>query len=150
MEEVTREKKRLKNNKSPGINIPPAEMVKAGGNNDILPTTNHIMLNDEPIEIVKEFEYLGSLITNTDSSSEEIKRRLGIAKSSVIQYTKIWKYKIRTSTKLRLLRATAFSIATYDAESWTYTKADCRRTDAFEHWSYRRVLRVPWVKKINE
>ena len=38
-------------------------------------------------------------------------------------------------------------------ESWTIKKAECRRTDAFELWSWRRLLRVPWtameIKPVN-
>ena len=33
-------------------------------------------------------------------------------------------------------------------ESWTIKKAECRRTDAFELWCWRRVLRVPWTVRI--
>ena len=33
------------------------------------------------------------------------------------------------------------------AESWTIKKAECRRTDAFELWCWRRLLRVPWTAR---
>ena len=32
-------------------------------------------------------------------------------------------------------------------ESWTIKKAECRRTDAFELWCWRRLLRVPWTAR---
>ena len=35
----------------------------------------------------------------------------------------------------------------YGCESWTVKKAECRRIDAFELWSWRRLLRVPWTAK---
>ena len=39
----------------------------------------------------------------------------------------------------------------YGCESWTIKKAECRRTDAFELWRWRRLLRVPWTaRKSNE
>ena len=44
---------------------------------------------------------------------------------------------ITLPTKVRLVRA----------ESWTVKKADRRRTDAFELWYWRRVLRVPWTAR---
>ena len=37
----------------------------------------------------------------------------------------------------------------YGCESWTVKKAECRRIDAFELWCWRRLLRVPWTKKIS-
>ena len=39
----------------------------------------------------------------------------------------------------------------YGCESWTVKKAEHRRTDAFELWCWRRLLRVPWtVKRSNQ
>ena len=35
----------------------------------------------------------------------------------------------------------------YGCESWTIKKAECWRTDAFELWSWRRLLRVPWTAR---
>ena len=35
----------------------------------------------------------------------------------------------------------------YGCESWTIKKAECRRTDAFELWCWRRLLRVPWTAR---
>ena len=35
----------------------------------------------------------------------------------------------------------------YGCESWTVKKAERRRIDAFELWSWRRLLRVPWTAR---
>ena len=35
----------------------------------------------------------------------------------------------------------------YECESWTITKAECRRIDVFELWCWRRLLRVPWTAR---
>ena len=35
----------------------------------------------------------------------------------------------------------------YGCESWTVKKAELRRTDAFEPWCWRRLLRVPWTAR---
>ena len=40
-----------------------------------------------------------------------------------------------------------FQVVTYGCESWTIKKAECRRTDAFEWWCWRRLLRVPWTAR---
>ena len=37
-----------------------------------------------------------------------------------------------------------FPVVVYECESWTIKKAEHRRTDAFELWHWRRLLRVPW------
>ena len=40
-----------------------------------------------------------------------------------------------------------FPVVMYVCESWTVKKAECQRTDAFELWSWRRLLRVPWTAR---
>ena len=51
---------------------------------------------------------------------------------------------ISLSTKIRLVMAMIFSVVMYGCESWSIKKAECRRTDAFELWCWRRLLKVPW------
>ena len=41
----------------------------------------------------------------------------------------------------------AFPLVIYGCESWTTKKAECRKTDAFELWCWRRLLRVSWTKR---
>ena len=50
-------------------------------------------------------------------------------------------------TKVRLVKAMVFPVVMYACESWTIKKAECRRTDAFELWCWRRLLRVPWTAR---
>ena len=41
----------------------------------------------------------------------------------------------------------AFPVVMYGCESWTIKKTECQRIDAFELWSWRRLLRVPWTAR---
>ena len=41
----------------------------------------------------------------------------------------------------------AFPIVMYSSKSWTIKKAECWRTDGFEPWCWRRLLRVPWTAR---
>ena len=50
-------------------------------------------------------------------------------------------------TKVCLVRAMVFPVVMYGCESWTIKKAERRRTDAFELWCWRRLLRVPWSSR---
>ena len=50
-------------------------------------------------------------------------------------------------TKIRLVKAMVFPVVMYGCESWTVKKAERRRTDAFELWCWRRLLRVPWTAR---
>ena len=40
-----------------------------------------------------------------------------------------------------------FLVVIYRCESWTIKKAECRRIDTFELWSWRRLLRVSWTAR---
>ena len=58
---------------------------------------------------------------------------------------------ITLPTKVRLVKAMVFPVVRYGCESWTIKKAECQRIDAFELWSWRRLLRVPWtVRRSNQ
>ena len=46
-----------------------------------------------------------------------------------------------------LVKAMVFPVVMYGCESWTVKKAEHQRTDAFELWCWRRLLRVPWTAK---
>ena len=50
-------------------------------------------------------------------------------------------------TKVRLVKAMVFPVVMYECESWTIKQAECWRIDAFELWSWRRLLRVPWTAR---
>ena len=47
-------------------------------------------------------------------------------------------------TKVQMVKAMVFPVVMYGYESWTIKKAEGQRIDAFELWSWRRLLRVPW------
>ena len=40
-----------------------------------------------------------------------------------------------------------FPVVMYGCESWTVKKAEHQKTDAFELWCWRRLLRVPWTAR---
>ena len=54
---------------------------------------------------------------------------------------------ITLPTKVRLVKTMVFPMVMYGCESWTITKAECRRIDAFELWCWRRFLRALWTAR---
>ena len=54
---------------------------------------------------------------------------------------------ITLPTKVRLVKAMVFPMVMYGCESCTVRKAECWKTDAFELWCWRRLLRVPWTAR---
>ena len=57
---------------------------------------------------------------------------------------------ITLPTKVRLVKAMVFPVVMCGCESWTVKKAEHQRTDAFELWCWRRLLRVPWTARRSE
>ena len=53
--------------------------------------------------------------------------------------------------QVHILKAMVFPVVMYGCESWTIQKAEYRRTDAFQLWCWRRLLKVPWiVRRLNQ
>ncbi|VEN37576.1 unnamed protein product, partial [Callosobruchus maculatus] len=97
-------------------------------------------------EVVQSFVYLGSLIDNSGSCENEIRRRIQQARVAMTKLTKIWLYhNITKATKMSLVQSLVFSIFLYASKTWTVKKADRARIDAFEMWTWRRMLRVPYT-----
>ena len=106
------------------------------------------ILNGEELEEVKSFVYLGSLINTEVSCMPEVNQRLCMARTTIENMTTIWKSPaICKSLKLRIARANAFAVATYGCESWAYSKKVTKKIEAFEIWTYRRLLRVSWWQR---
>ena len=97
-------------------------------------------------ETVLGFILLGSTITADGDCSHEIKRRLLLGSKVVTNLDSMLKsIDITLPTKVRLVKAMVFPV--YECESWTVKKAEHQRSDAFELWCWRRLLRVPWTAR---
>ena len=96
------------------------------------------------VETVADFNFLGSKIAADGDCSHEIKRRLLLGRKVLANLDSILKSRdITLPTQVRLVKAMVFPVVIYGCESWTVEKAECQRTDAFELWCWRRLLRDP-------
>ncbi|VEN57869.1 unnamed protein product, partial [Callosobruchus maculatus] len=83
-------------------------------------------------EVVQSFVYLGSLIDNSGSCENEIRRRIQQARVAMTKLTKIWRdHNITKATKMSLVQSLVFSIFLYASETWTVKKGDRARIDSF-------------------
>ena len=90
----------------------------------------------------------GSKITADDDCSHEIKRLLLLGRKVMTNLDSILKSRdITLPTKVCLVKAMVFPVVMYGCESWIMKKAERQRTDAFELWRWRRLLRVPWTAR---
>ena len=105
-------------------------------------------IDGETVETVSDFLFLGSKITEDGDCSHEFKRRLLLGRKVMTNLDSISKSRDTTwPTKVCLVKAMVFPVVMYGCESWTVKKAERRRTDAFEVWCWRRLLRVLWTAR---
>ena len=105
-------------------------------------------IDGEIVEIVSDFIFLGSKITEDGDYSHEIKRHLLLGRKVMTNLDSIFKSRdITLPTKVHLVKAMVFPVVMYGCESWTVKKAERRSVDAFELWCWRRLLRVPWTAR---
>ena len=95
-----------------------------------------------------DFLFLGSKITVDGDCSHEIRRHLLLRRKAMTNFNSILKNKdITLLTKIHIVKAIVFPVVMYGWESCTIKKAEHQRTDAFELWCWRRLLRVPWTAR---
>ena len=106
----------------------------------------------ETMEIVTDFIILGSKITADGECSHEIKRHLLLGRKAMSNLDSILKSRdITLLTRFCLIKAMVFPLVMCGCESLTIKKAKSWRTDAFELWCWRRLLRVPWrARRFNQ
>ena len=100
------------------------------------------------METVSDFIFAGSKITADGDCSHEIKIHLLLGRKVMTNLESILKSKdITLPTMVHLVKDMVFPVVMYGCESWSIKKAEHQRTDAFELWCWRRLLRVPWTAR---
>ena len=106
-------------------------------------------IGGETVETVSDFIFGGgSKVTANGDCSHEIKIRVLLGRKVMTNLDSILKNRdIILPAKVHLVKAMVFPVVMYGCERWTVKKAGCQRTDAFELWCWRRLLRVPWTAR---
>ena len=90
----------------------------------------------------------GSKIIADGDCIHEVKRCLLLGRNVIINLGSMLKSRdVALSTNVHLVKAVVFPVVMYGCESWTIQKAECRKIDASELWSWRRLLRVLWTAR---
>ena len=102
----------------------------------------------ETMETVTDFILGGSKINADGDCSHEIKTCLFFGRKAMTNLDSMLKSRdITLPTKVHPLKAMVFPVVMNGCESWTVKKAEHQRTDAFELWCWRKLLRVPWIAR---
>ena len=100
------------------------------------------------METVSDLIFWGSKITAAGDYSQDVKKRLLLGRKAMTSLDSILKSRdISLPTKVCIDKAMVFPVVMYGCESWTIKKTERRRTNAFELWCWRRLLRVPWTAR---
>ena len=120
------------------LNIQKTKIMESG------PITSWQM-DEETVETLADFIFWGSKITADGTCNHEIKRCFLVGNNVMTNLDNVLKSRdINLPTKIHLIKAIVFPVVMYGCESWTIKKAEHWRIDAFELWSLRRLLRLPW------
>ena len=89
------------------------------------------------MEAVTDFIFLSSRITVDNDCSHEIKRQLLLGRKTMTHLDSVLKSRdITLQTKVHIASAVIFPVVVYRCESWTITKAERQRIDAFKLWCW--------------
>ena len=100
------------------------------------------------METMTDFIFLGPQITASGDCNHKIKWWLLLGRNAKTNLDSILKSKDITSPmKVLTVKAMVFPVVMYGCESWTMKKAEHWRTDAFELWCWKRLLRVPCAER---
>ena len=92
-------------------------------------------IDEETMEIVTDFIFLGSKITTDGDCSHEAKRLVLLGRKAMTNLDSILKSRdITLPSKVHLVKGMVFPVAMYGWESWTIKKAEHQRIDAFKLW----------------
>ena len=101
-------------------------------------------IDEETMETVTDFTFLGSKISADGDCSHEIKRQLFLGRNAMTNLDSILKsIDITLLTEGHLVKVMVFPVVMYGCESWTTKKVECWRIDAFELWCWRRLFESP-------
>ena len=118
-----------------------------------MPDDITIRVNNDPVEKVKQFKYLGSLKSTDGDCSTDVNARIAMAKRKMCELTTLWKDRsIPVALKMRLGETLVWAVLSYGAEAWTLKVRDERKIKtsyitSMEMWLWRRLMRISWMEK---
>ena len=107
-------------------------------------------IDNYQLEVVHEFTYLGSTITDNLSLDAELNKRIGKAETMLGRLaTRVWENtKLTTKTNMAVYNACVVSTLLYGSEAWTTYSKQKRKLKSFHLRSLHRILGISWKDKV--
>ena len=126
------------------IQVKKTKIMKMNTNN-----SEPVIINNQHIEEVDEFTYLGSKVSTDRDSGKDVQARLAKANKAFGSLNAVWKSKqLRVKTKIRIFKSNVLSVLLYRSECWKMTKEICKKLDTFQTKCLGRIRRIFWPEKI--
>ena len=114
------------------------------------PATAMIIDGGNSIETVRDFTYMGSVVTEEGDVETDINCRIGKASTVFQRLYKVWKStNINVATKIKLYMALVVSLLTYASETWKQTEKTMHKLDVFHHRCLRKILKIKWKDHVS-
>lgn len=108
----------------------------------------NITVENQQLEKVEHFKYLGSIITADALCTKEVKVRIAMAKAAFIKQRLLLTSKLDLEMKKKLVKCCIWSVALYGAETWTLRKKEQKYLESFEMWCWRRIEMIKWTDRV--
>ena len=109
-----------------------------------------LKVNDEQVDDVEEFLYLGALLDKEGGATKDIQQRLSKARQTFYRLQRIWdSNEISRKTKVKLFKTIVRAVLMYGCETWKLTKTEAKKLDAFQYKCMKRILKIRWPQTIS-
>jgi hypothetical protein len=112
------------------------------------PSPMKIMIDQNQLENVEYFNYLGSKITKDARYTREIISRIAMAKAAFNKKKNFFTSKLDLHLRKKLVKCYVWSIALCGTETWTLWKVDRKYLESFEMWCWRRMEKIIWADRV--
>ena len=109
-----------------------------------------ITLEGEPLEEVEQFTYLGSIVSKSGGTDEDIQARINKARHAFAMLRPVWKStSLSKRNKLRIFNSNVKSVLLYGSETWRETKTLSIKLQTFVNKCLRQILNIRWPETIS-
>ncbi|CAH8647362.1 unnamed protein product [Dicrocoelium dendriticum] len=116
---------------------------------DHQPLDDPLTLANEELEVVDQFTYLGSCISNDGRIETDVSSRIAKARAAFLNLRHLWRQKgVSLRLKGRVYKATVRAVLLYGSETWPLRSEDLRRLQVFDHRCLRSIAGVGWHQRV--
>ena len=111
-----------------------------------VPDNQDLRLDGEALERVTKFKYLGCWINEELNPDMEVRSRIEQSRSAFIKLQSLLcNPHLDISTRKKFCKGYVWSVLLYGSENWVLTRNLINKIEAFEMWTYRRMMKISWT-----